>query len=79
MKVFSVDVFAVDVFDCPQCHSRMQHIAWIMETKTIKAILERVERKEGVVAAARQAPGFLGLLVWRSDLLQGRGHRQRPP
>ena len=39
-------VFAVDVFDCPQCHSRMQRIAWITEAKTIKAILGCVERKE---------------------------------
>lgn len=39
-------VFAVDVFDCPECHGRMQRIAWITEAKTIKAILECVERKE---------------------------------
>lgn len=39
-------VFAVDVFDCPQCHGRMQRIVWITEAKTIKAILESVERKD---------------------------------
>jgi hypothetical protein len=31
-------VFAVDVFDCPDCHSRMQRIAWITHPKVIRAI-----------------------------------------
>ncbi len=39
-------VFAVDVFDCPDCHSRMQRIAWITQPKVIKAILDCLERKE---------------------------------
>ena len=39
-------VFAGDVFDCPQCHSRMQRIAWITEAKTIQAILACIEMKE---------------------------------
>ena len=39
-------VFAVDVFDCPQCHSRMQRIAWITQPRIINAILECVGRKE---------------------------------
>ncbi len=39
-------VFGVYVFACPNCHGRMQRIAWITQPRIIKAILECVGRKE---------------------------------
>jgi len=36
-------VFAIDVLACPKCDGRMQRIAWITDTKVIRAILECVE------------------------------------
>jgi hypothetical protein len=38
-------VFGVDVFDCPNCHGRMQRIAWITQPRVIKEILDCVSQK----------------------------------
>jgi hypothetical protein len=38
-------VFAIDVFDCPSCHGRLQRIAWITQVRVIKAILDCVNEK----------------------------------
>ena len=34
--------FGIDVFDCPNCHGRMQRIAWITQPRVIKQILNCV-------------------------------------
>jgi hypothetical protein len=38
-------VFAVDVFDCPSCHGRMQRIAFITHSRIIQQLLDCVNRK----------------------------------
>jgi len=38
-------VYGVDVFDCPNCHGRMQRIAWITQPRVIKEILDCVNQK----------------------------------
>lgn len=38
-------VFGVDVLDCPDCHGRMQRIAWITQPRVIKEILNCVSQK----------------------------------
>jgi len=45
-------VFAIDILECPKCHSRMQRVEWATRPERIKELLEATGPPVAAAAAA---------------------------